>query len=229
MKTLSTVWDFLKRHTLIILIALAGLLYWQNSRLAYSNSVLSAKIVADNTKFETWRDELGRENARQKLEQVYLTQLSAEARQRLEQEAHLIGVAIDKISNLTQVSTKTEGDFHTKTDTAGNFKWTDNYLTLNGKATDSTVGGKYIYVDTASIAMYDTAKKFLGITYRKDQFMNVRFNNPKTQITGLSNISLRDYSRPKHWVVSVGGGYGLTPTGLDWNASINVGYKLFEF
>lgn len=186
-------------------------------------------MVADNTKFDTWKDSMGRENARQRLEQVYITQLSDEAKQRLEAEARLLNVAINKISNLTQASTRTEGNFTGKVDTTGTWHSTDGYLTLTGKNTDSSVTGKYVYVDTATIATYDTAKKFLGITYRKDQYMNVRFNNPKTQIVGLSNISLRPYNRPKHFVVSAGAGYGLTPNGLGWNVSLNVGYKLFEF
>lgn len=229
MNTLNTIWDFLKRHTLIILIALGALLYWQNNRLQYQNNVLSAKVVADNTKFETWKDSLGRENARQRLESVYITQLSEEAKMRLEQEAKLLNVAINKISNLTQASTRTEGSFESKVDTTGKWQWTDNYLTLAGKNTDSTVKGDYVYQDTATVAVYDTSKKFLGITYRKEQYMNVRFNNPKTRIVGLSNISLKPYSRPKHFVVSAGTGYGLTPNGLGWNVSLNIGYKLFEF
>lgn len=229
MKTLSTVGSFLRKYGLIILILLCGLLTWQTCNLRSANKYLTAKTVADNTKFTTWRDSMGRENAKQRLQTVYITQLDPTARKRLDEEAHNIGIKPESISNLTQVSTETKGKFHATIDPEGDWHWTDNFLTLKGSNSDSATGGTYVYKDTATIATYDTARRFLGIKYRTDQYMNVRFNNPNTSITGLSNISLKDYQRPKHWVVSAGAGYGLTPTGLNWNVSINVGYKLFEF
>ncbi len=229
MKTLNTIWAFLKKYALIILTVLCALLIWRVQSLQLSNAVLSAEIVADNTKFTTWVDSMGRENARQKIQTVYINQLDPTARKRLDEEAHNLGVKPERISDITQVKTETRGQFESAVDSNGHFASTDSFLTIAGKVDSGKVAGDYTYRDMATIVNYDTARKFLGITYRRDQYLNVRFENPKTKIVGLSNISLRSYERPKHWVVSAGAGYGLTPAGLNWNISLNVGYKLFEF
>ncbi len=225
MSALKTIWGFLWNHKTLVLVTIILLLILQVLRLSYRNSFLSAKIVRQDNRFTTWVDSMGREHGRQKVQAVYITQLTEGTKALLDSVAHVEKIKPDHINHYTQVKTETRGTFKATVDTAGDFSFADNNLKIQGKVEDSSghklVEENYMYSDVGNFVVYDSSKKFLGIKYRTDKYADVYFDNKNTHITGLTNISLKAYNPPKHFGVGPTVGYAYV-TG-QWHPFVGIG------
>jgi hypothetical protein len=205
MNVLKTVLRFLWEHVSMVLIAVIILLVVHTSRLTSRNNYLGASVERQATTFKEWADSMGRSHGRLQAQTVYLTQLTESDRARVEDAAKTVKVRPEHVNNLTQVTAVTQGHFKASLDTVGDFMYIDSNLTISAKEDTSmglkTLVGDYTYRDIGTIVSYDTAKRFLGIKYRTDEYIDVHFNNPNTKIAGLTNISLKPYTRPKHFAI----------------------------
>ena len=215
-----------------MLILVIVLLLTRVFSLSSRNNYLDAKTKAQDQKFTLWTDSMGREHARQKQTTVYLTQLTAENKVAIDSAAEHAHVKSSDVSRYTAVKTQTTAHFKATVDTSDMFAYADDHLSVQGTVTDSAkhkvVNEKITYSDVGHFTTYDTSKKFLGITFKKDTYMDVYFDDPNTHITGLTNIPLKPYLKPKHF--SIGPTFGVTYI-TGWKPYIGFGitYGLIKF
>lgn len=203
--------------SIMILLSIVILFLCTNSlRQSIHNKYLTHEVSSEREKFTTWTDSLGREHAQMKEQTVYLTQLNGQLRSKIDSDAHTLGIKPTTIIKYVQAQTSTSGSFKARVDTAGDFSFVDTHLTVHGHV-DSSVTENYTYTDNATITESSQPKKFLGLkmgVFGHNDFLDISFDNPNTHITGLTNISLKEYVRPKHW--------GVGPTvGVTYNNGIH--------
>ena len=189
-------------------------------------------------KFTTWTDSLGNEHAKLKEQSNYMTQLLPLLQGKVDSQAHLLGVKPTTITKYVQVATKTQSSFKATIDTSGNFSYVDNHVDVIGSVTQSTPTSprllveKYSYTDTATITSYTLPKKFLFIKsklFGTQDFLDVSFNDSNTHITGLQDIPLKQYVKPKNWGVGFQGGYSYINGEFRPYIGIGLSYNIIKF
>lgn len=185
---------------IILLISLGVFLVIQNFRKSNVIRKMNSISKIDHHKYEAWKDSLGRSHAKIKLQDEYITQLTSEYRNIIEENSKLLKVKPSDIKQVTKITTKTSDSFKSRIN-KDTFSYSDGYIGITGTIQKDSLGGiisgSYIYIDTANYIIYYKRTKFLGITTKKELTLDVYFNNPNTFITGVTNISLKDYTKPK--------------------------------
>ncbi len=202
MKGLSTV-----KYIVVLLISVIFILGISNYSTYHQLRNSLDQVKDYKFKYSLYKDSLGRENAKFKIDPHHINQLNPQDGVVVRDEAKALGIRPEHIKQVTKVATSTTATFHISNDSP---LFNDGHLSLNVVKTPNSITGTYTYEDTAWFDTYTKDKRILGIKYGTNTFGNVHFGNPNTHITGLNSITIDKYTRPKHW--SIGPTLGVTYT-----------------
>lgn len=222
---LKTIWKYKGMIAVLLIICLFICI----SKLRQTNSYLSGTIIEQKHEFSIKVDSIGRSHAITKVTEEFAPQLSASDKALVSKTAQIIKTKAADIDAVIQVNTTTTGHLEAILDTQGLFAYRDSFLTLKGHLEGSKLVEEYIYKDAATFTVYNKPKKLLFIKYSSDKYMDVFFNNPNTQITGLTNISLKKYMRPKKWGLGPQFGVRYDGTNVHWYIGAGISYNLIRF
>lgn len=215
-----------------LVIILLGILGWSLTsnylQHSYTKELLTQSTI-DHSKFSKWKDSIGREHAKIKIVTEYITQLQPEVKQKLDATAKNLGIAAKDILQYTEVASYTKGSFNAKIDTNKTFVFSDRYLSFDGKIKDDSLGGTYTYSDTVYYTSHKDKKKFLGITVKSDPVLDVHFGNPNTTISGVTNVVLKDYIKPKKFGIGPNVGATYYDGKIRPYIGIGIQYNLIRF
>jgi hypothetical protein len=116
----------------------------------------------------------------------------------------------------------------TSNDTIRSFSFNDGYLSIDGSV-DSILAGKYTYIDRMHHVIYEKKKKFLGITVKKERYIDIYFDNPNTKISNADHIDLKDYDRPKRFGIGPSVGATYYNGSVKPYVGIGIHYSLIKF
>jgi hypothetical protein len=133
------------------------------------------------------------------------------------------------ISSLSEATSTAKGIVATKVDTNKSFNFTDGFLAINGRVDSGSILANYKYTDRMHYVTYEKKKKFLGITVKKEKFLDVYFDNPNTSITNLETVALGKYSKPKRWGVGPSVGATWHTNKIQPYIGIGVNYNLIRW
>lgn len=222
--------QWLKRHLSLVLVIVLILVSTWTISLFHKNHYLNSKIVEQTSTFKTWTDSMGRTHAKMKEQDLFISQLTTESHTKIDGVAHLLKVQPRDITKVVTESSRTTGHFTLIPGASiHSYTFSDSHLVLSGSDSDKSIVGTYVYTDTGNIVFYTKSTKFLGITFHRDPYLDVYFSNPNTRIENLSNISLKQYTKPRKW--GIGPSVGVTFNGTAIKPYIGVGlnYNLIRW
>ena len=134
-----------------------------------------------------------------------------------------IHMPIDDTYNVINIPSDTGVVHDTIKSTA--FKYDDRWLTMTGTLDSCSVSIDYVLRDSLTLTGGMKGTGFLGLG-KKKAYVDIKSENPHTQITSLKTVDLKDI-KVKPW--SVGPYVGYDFINLKPSIGISIQYKLLQF
>jgi hypothetical protein len=202
---------------------------------------LSEAIKDRDAKVSYWKDENGKLHAQVQQVQASKDQIEVLYKNKLDSVSHELNIKPKQITDYTEVTKKTSGNFTTKVDTVWKIEtvkgdsikvveyvgmnYTDKWIDFHGKLKDNSFTASYSIKDSISIVGYWKRTGFLGLG-KKDYVVDISSANPNTSITNAKNFKVTSSVTTPIGVGFIGG-YGWN--GQKFSPFIGVGlyYKIF--
>jgi hypothetical protein len=225
-----------KLITIIVLVALCGIIFYVNSTLR-SKVNSQASIIREKTDSITYhRNKQGELIAQKSAAEITAKELKEYYPKLAEEIKRDFDIKLKDVKayvkNQFQAAGKGETitNNHYYVDSTGTKHFTqemridDGYLSMDAVVLDSNrVSYNYLYADTITTVLSTHRKWFLG---NEQLYATSKLQNKNARVTGATNILIKDH-RDKRFVLSVGAYYD--PFKQNYGAGVHFGYALFKF
>jgi hypothetical protein len=238
--------NIIKPNVLIIFLIIVFLFMCVkscNEKKEISDSYNKA-ILLKEQQIKSYKDDSGRTHVTVIEQENSLAVLHALYANTIDSTAKLLKIKDDRIKELVKISFQSDnagigylskdtilihdtlnGQPHISFDTS-KFKLNvaDNYLTFRAIIDKNNhYSWNYDYKDTLNYVSY--IKKYGFLNLKSETIIDISMGNKNSKVTGVTQIKVLDFYKPKHFSVGPYVGYGLN----GYQIGVGIQYKLFDF